>query len=382
MSFHADHRTGAGQRGRKPVDVSYLVHGTTVATNTHHRGQDRRVRLAHHGGLSRHPRDRAADQARAVQHLFREAAPPGPAPSLPGSRRAARFRGEVLEPLDHDSVRAAARVFRREGSRRSPSASFIPTSTRPRAAAAEILGPELPGVHLSLSSEVCPEFREYFRASTTVVNAAITPIVSTYLEPGGSEARGSRHQRAALIMQSNGGIYTSEIAREKPVHIVESGPAAGVIVAAHVGLADRPPQRDLARHRRHHGQGGLDPEWRAAGSPTNSRWEPRPPAGATTPRRPAIRSRAGSSTWWKWAPAEAASAWVDSGGALRVGPRECGGRARTRRVTAGAGQAPTLTDANLILGRINPDYFLGGKMKLSRAAAGQAVENIWPASCA
>ena len=101
--------------------------------------------------------------------------------------------------------------------------------------AAQIVHAELPGAHLSVSSEVCAEFREYPRASTAAVNAAVMPVVADYLTRLSSRLRDQRIRAPFYIMQSNGGVMGIEAAKVKPVYMVESGPAAGVIAAAAIG---------------------------------------------------------------------------------------------------------------------------------------------------
>ena len=101
--------------------------------------------------------------------------------------------------------------------------------------AGRILEETLPGTVVSLSTDVTREFREYFRATTTVINAAIAPVVSRYLENIERKLHAAGFTPELLIMQSNGGVYTSAAARVNPVFMVESGPAAGVIAAANLG---------------------------------------------------------------------------------------------------------------------------------------------------
>ena len=95
----------------------------------------------------------------------------------------------------------------------------------------------IPDVKLSLSSEIVPEFREYLRASTTVINSAVTPIVSTYLASIIEKLHSAKVNSELLVMQSNGGVYPAQSASESPVFMVESGPAAGAVAAASLGSA-------------------------------------------------------------------------------------------------------------------------------------------------
>jgi N-methylhydantoinase A len=373
LSFHQITRQALSNAGREPADVSYLVHGTTVATNTIIEGKTAACGLLTTEGF------------RDILEIARQIKPEPfnlgfekPRPLVPRHRSLEAGErldalGNVLKPLDVESVRAAARVFRDEGVE-AVAVCFLHSYVNPahERRAAEVLREELPGLHLSVSSEVCPEFREYFRASTTVVNAAISPVVSTYLSRVEKRLADLGIRVRLSIMQSNGGIYTSQVARKKPVHIIESGPAAGVIVAAHVGLlAGRRNviSLDIGGTTAKAGliQDGVpkvtnefEVGARASGRRHNAKATGYPIKSGVVDL---VEVGAGGGS----------IGWVDSGGALRVGPQSAGAEPGPACYGRG-GRAPTLTDANLILGRINPDYFLGGRMKLSPEAAGKAVE--------
>ena len=139
----------------------------------------------------------------------------------------------------------------------------------------EILAEELPGVPISLSSEVAPEFREYLRASTTVINAVIRPVVERYLHGIESRLAEAGVQAKLLVMQSSGGIFGSDAAAVRPVFMVESGPAAGVIASAHLGETLGLPRHPLLRHGRHDGEGRADPGRPAVGDEGLQRRRPR-----------------------------------------------------------------------------------------------------------
>jgi N-methylhydantoinase A len=372
VSFHTIVTRGLARAGGEPGDVSALAHGTTVATNCIIEGKTAACALLTTEGF----RD-ILEIARQIKpepfNLFFDK----PRPLVPRHRvREAHERldpaGGVLEALAPETVLAAARSFAAEGVE-AVAICFLHSYINPRheRLAAEILGRELPGVHLSLSSEVCPEFREYFRASTTVVNAAIAPIVSTYLSRVETKLAELGLVVPLCIMQSNGGIYTSEVARTNPVHIVESGPAAGVIMAAHLGAltgrrnvisldiggttAKAGLIQDGAPKISHEFEVGAQ----AHGRRLNARATGYPIKSGVVDL---VEIGAGGGS----------VGWVDSGGALRVGPHSAGADPGPACYGRG-GAAPTLTDAHLLLGHLNPDFFLGGQMKLSRAAAEQAV---------
>jgi N-methylhydantoinase A len=373
ISFHTIINKGLAAAGGTPHDVSALAHGTTVATNCIIEGKTAACGLLTTEGF----RD-ILEIARQIKpepfNLFFEK----PRPLVPRHRaREARERldaaGGVLQDLVPETVLAAARAFAAEGVE-AVAICFLHSYLNPvhEQRAAEILGRELPGVHLSVSSEVCPEFREYFRASTTVVNAAIAPIVSTYLSRVEAKLAELGVGVPLCIMQSNGGIYTSEVARRKPVHIVESGPAAGVIVAAHLGAltgcrnvisldiggttAKAGLIQDGAPKISHEFEVGAQ----AAGRRLNARATGYPIKSGVVDL---VEIGAGGGS----------IGWVDSGGALRVGPQSAGADPGPACYGWG-GRLPTLTDANLVLGYLNPEFFLGGQMTLSPEAAARAVE--------
>ncbi len=238
----------------------------------------------------------------------------------------------------------------------------------------DILTKKLPGVYITLSSDICNEFREYTRASTAVVNGAIIPIVSEYLDriQKGLQKRGIN--REFHLMASSGGIVTSDIARNKPAYIVESGPAAGVIVGQYLGELIQ--TKDLLALD----MGGttakigmiLDGQARITrelevGSAATARSMAKRANGypLRTPSIDLVEIGAGGGS----------IAWVDSGGILRVGPESAGAIPGPACYPEG-GDKPTITDANVVMGRLNPDYFLGGEIKLIKDKSFIAIKEF------
>jgi N-methylhydantoinase A len=236
----------------------------------------------------------------------------------------------------------------------------------------EILKEIFPEAIVSLSAEVAPEFREYYRASTTVINASISPLVSRYLKSIQTELRRIGLTGDLLIMQSSGGVYTADAAREKPVFMVESGPAAGVIAAAQLGailgypdmisldMGGTTAKACLIRNGTPRVTKDYEVGAKAAPGTGSGRGSGYP---IRTPVIDLVEIGAGGGS----------IAWVDPGGILRVGPQSAG--AEPGPVCYGkGGTEPTITDANLLLGRLNPDYFLGGGIKLDVDGARRAIE--------
>jgi N-methylhydantoinase A len=359
--------------GVQPAGVTYLVHSTTVATNSVIEGKVARTGFITTEGF----RDmlEIARQIRPVLYdlLFEKPKPLAPRYLCFGVPERLDARGNVLTPLDETAVRAVAEQLRREEVESVAVCllhSYINPSHEQRVG--EILGEMLPGVVVSLSSEVAPEFREYFRASTTVINACIRPVVGRYLQNIEDRLRAEGVPAELLIMQSSGGVLTFETARDKPVFMVESGPAAGVIAATFIG--DVIGRRDIISFD----MGGTTAK---AGLIQNGAPRVTKEYEVGAAARPGTGSSKGSGYPIRTPVIDLVEigagggsiAWVDSGGVLRVGPQSAG--ADPGPVCYGrGGTLPTISDANLVLGRLNPDYFLGGEIKLDVQGAWNAIK--------
>jgi N-methylhydantoinase A len=353
--------------------VTLVVHATTVATNAIIEG-----RVARGGFVATEGFRDLLEIARQVRPSLYDTQFEKPRPLVPRDRAVGVVErlgpgGEVVTPLDERSVRDAAAVLRREQVE-SVAVCLLHAYVNPEheLRVGAILAEELPGVPVSLSSEVAPEFREYLRASTTVINAVIRPVVERYLERIEQRLSDAGIEAELLVMQSSGGVFGSAAARRRPVFMVESGPAAGVIAAAHLGgvigrgdllsfdMGGTTAKVGLIRG----GQPAVTKDYLVGGHAA---------AGVgglslsgypvRTPVVDLVEIGAGGGS----------IAWVDSGGLLRVGPRSAG--AEPGPVCYGRGGAePTVTDANLVLGRLDPGYFLGGELRLDVDGAQRAIE--------
>ncbi len=355
-----------------PDTVQYLVHGTTVATNAIIEGNLSKTAFIATEGF----RDLLEIQTgiRPVLYdlQFEKLRPLVPRYLCFGVPERLDFRGYVLIPLDEGAVQQVASQLRDEGVE-SVAVCLLHSYINPdhEKRVGDILRQLLPSVLVSLSSEVAPEFREYFRASTTVINAALRPVVSRYLENIQDRLRGSGVSGELLVMQSGGGVLTFKAAIERPVFMVESGPAAGVIAASYLGNSlgrENVISFDMGGTT---AKAGLIEN----GTPRVTKdYEVGGTAGATehgasgsgypirTPVIDLVEIGAGGGS----------IAWIDSGGILRIGPHSAG--ADPGPVCYGqGGNEPTITDANLVLGRLSPDYFLGGEMVLDIEGARQAI---------
>ena len=363
-----------GRYDLEPAQIAFTVHGTTVATNTIIQGQYAKAGLITSEGF-RDVLEIAYQTRPKLYDIFYER----PKPLVPrylarGVPERIGPDGEVIVPLDEDAVRAVARDLLADGVE-AIAVAFLhawrdPTHER-RAGAllAELCG-DLPIV---LSSDISPEYREYPRTSTTVVNAVLLPRVGPYI--GRLEERLlTRGVRSGLhFMTSAGGIIAAGIAKRQPVHLVESGPAAGVIGATFI-----------ARLSGYDNLLALDIGGTTAKAAVVNRGEPQiaeqfevgSSAVATvtaqrgqgypvlTPVISLVEIGAGGGSIAK----------LDPGGALSVGPESAGADPGPACYGQG-GDQPTLTDANLVLGRLNPEFFLGGEAKLDVALAEQAIRD-------
>jgi N-methylhydantoinase A len=363
------------QAGVEPSALAFVVHGTTVATNSIIEGKVAKTGFVTTDGF----RD-MLEIARQIRPSLYDLQFDKPQPLVPrylcfGVPERLDARGNVLTPLDEAKAREIAAALRKEGVE-SVAVCLLHSYANPvhERRVGQILRAELGRkVSLSISSELAPEFREYFRASTTVVNASIRPVVERYL--GGIEKRLRKEGLDAelLVMQSNGGVLTFDSASERPVFMVESGPAAGVIAAAYVGstigrkdvisfdMGGTTAKVGLIQDGRPRVTKDYEVGAAARAGTGSARGSGYP---IRTPVIDLVEIGAGGGS----------IAWVDSGGVLRVGPQSAGADPGPACYGRG-GDLPTITDANLVLGRLNPDYFLGGELKLDPDLANRAIES-------
>lgn len=351
-------------RGIAPDAIEFFAHGTTITTNALLEMRGAKVGLLITKGF------------RAVQEVGPQARDGNlfdytyqkPEPIAPQSRtreiaERVDWQGNVLVPLDEDDVRRAARELKAAGVA-SVAVCYIFSYMHPRheTRTREILAEEMPGISVSLSSEVLPRIREWSRLSTTLLNAYLEPVMVMYighLGKGLDEKGVTTGQR--FLMQSNGGVmpFSAAVAGAKTVHTLFSGPAAGAQAAAYLGEGDAKSgivtldmggtSADIAFI-----EGGLPLE--TTESVIARRQIDVPALDMTT-----ISAGGGS------------IAGVDGAGFLTVGPHSAGATPGPACYGRG-GERPTVTDADVACGFLNPDYFLGGKQKLDVAAARNALQ--------
>lgn len=273
--------------------------------------------------------------------------------------------GDVDTPLHKASVAAACKALKAEGVE-AVAVCFLHAYANPthERTAGAMIRKAMPDAYLSLSHDILREYREFERMSTTVVNAYIGPKVGGYVKSLKSSLGGIGFRGDLSIMRSNGGVMTPEVATERPVAMMESGPVGGIIASAQVGLALGFPnvisfdmggttaKASLVRA----GEPTLAPGYYVGGYASGH--------PVMLPMIDVVEVGAGGGS----------IAWRDDVGALKVGPQSAGADPGPI-CYRGGGTEPTITDANVVLGRLDPDNFLGGTMKLDAESARHGIED-------
>jgi N-methylhydantoinase A len=270
------------------------------------------------------------------------------------------FDGSIEEPLDEEVLVEIARRIAKQGVN-AVAVCFLHSYVNPahELQAAALLHEFAPDLHVSLSHQIAREWREYERTSTTAINAYVAPTMDVYL--GRLESRLADQLTVPIhVMQSNGGVMTSHVARGKPVQTLFSGPVGGAMGG--VALGSSMGIRNLIGID----MGGTSFDVSlvidgAAELATQLSLQGHP---ILSPMVKIHTIGAGGGS----------VAWIEGGG-LRVGPRSAGAEPGPACYGRG-GSEPTVTDANVLLGRVDPDSFLGGRMRLDRAAAIRAIDGL------
>ncbi|MGA0275945.1 MAG: hydantoinase/oxoprolinase family protein [Dehalococcoidia bacterium] len=357
-----------------PAEIEHVVHATTVATNAIIEGKTAATAFITTEGF----RD-MLEIARQIRPSLYDLQFEKPQPLVPRQLcyevpERLNAQGEVITPLDESVVEQVVEQIAKTGVE-AVAVCLLHSYRNPahEQRIGELLRAKLPNITISLSSDVVPEFREYLRASTTVINSSVAPVVSTYLTSIREKLNSSGVTSELLVMQSSGGVYPAEAASDSPVFMVESGPAAVAVAAAALGTSLGSPdvisfdivgttaKASLIRNGRPNvtkdysvggaAQAGTGAFGGASGYPIR------------TPVVDLVEIGAGGGS----------IAWVDSGAALRVGPHSAGADPGPVCYRLG-GTEPTITDANLVLGRLDPDYFAGGDMQLDLEGARNAIK--------
>ena len=345
-----------------PADVQSVVLGTTLATNAVLEGKWAKTGMLTTAGF------------RDVLELARQRRPHYfnldiPKPTPPASRdcrfeiagRIAHDGSEVTPLVETDIERAIARLKSKKVE--AVAICFLHAYANPRheERAREIVKKLWPEAYLCTSNDVLAEFREFERFATAAVNASLMPVMDRYLEKFERGVRALGVKQAPRVMQSNGGAVSPGAVRKTPVNTFFSGPAGGVIASVAVGARLRMPNlitfdmggtsTDVCLIRE--GEPGRKSERMMGGFPVRAR----------TLDIHTIGAGGGS------------IAWVDAGGLLKVGPQSAGAYPGPAAYGRGGTQA-TVTDANVVLGRLNPKALLGGRMPMHADKAEAALDAL------
>ncbi len=349
-------------------DVTYFVHGTTVVINAVTERKGARTALVTTRGFRDVLEIGRANRPDLYNYYYKK-----PVPYVPRkyrfevTERLNRF-GEVLRPLNVEEVRQIAARCREAGIE-AVAVCLIHSYTNPahEREVGRILGEEMPGVQITLSSDLIKEWREYERTSTTVLNAYVKPAAQRYLETLQSELTRKGLHINPHAMQSNGGTAAFSRAKETPITLIESGPVGGVIGAK--TIADLIGVKNVI---------SLDIGGTTAKTSAVSRGEVKITTEyhlEKTPRFAGYPVKVPVVDIIEIGAGGGSIAWIDDVGVLKVGPQSAGSVPGPACYGLGGSQ-PTLTDANVVAGRIDPEAFLGGQFRLHVEKARQALEPI------
>ena len=340
--------------------IETIVHGTTVTTNAVLTGNGAKTGLLTTQGVRDALEMRRGIREEQYNNRYTNVAPLAPRYLRVPVRGRLNHRGDALTPLNLDDVRSAVRLFKEERVE-AVAICFMNSfaNAEHEQKAAKIIREQLPNAFLTVSSDFLPSIRFYDRVSSTVLNSYVGPTFSAYVDQLLARLREIKFGGVLLIMQSNGGVMSPELARESPARTLLSGPAAG-------------PEAGLGYVRVHgHNRcitvdmGGtsfdaalvLDGAASVVTEGEINRYR------VALPMLDIVTIGAGGGS----------IGWIDEGGLLRMGPQSAGADPGPVCYDRG-GIRPTCTDADLVLGYLDPDFFAGGRIKLNRRAAEAAIE--------
>ena len=351
-----------------PTEINHLLHGTTIATNAilQHDGAKtgmittRNYRDILHIGRHQRPEHYSIMQEVPWQDrvLVRRQH------RLTASERIAPPTGQVLTELDEDEVRTAIQALKKADVE-SIAVCFLFSYLNPvhENRARELIEEEYPECFVTTSSSVSPQFREFERFTTATMNAFIGPKVRDYVNHLATRI-GDDGIRADLhVMSSNGGVATAKMVSDRPVMTLLSGPAAGVLGGAWTGELSNRTKLITFDMGGTSADIGIVSDGTFAQASARDTWIAGYPLLVSMIDIHTIGAGGGS------------IAYADPGGGFRVGPRSAGAIPGPAAYGRG-GKQPTVTDANVVLGRLDKDYFLGGEMSLDDTAAQQAITGL------
>jgi len=369
------------QEVRRPIEavlnetgykhLANLVHGTTIASNAVLEGKGAVTGLITTRGFRDEIEMRRLARPAVYDFLWERNPPLVPRRRRREVTERITAKGVIFTPLDIEETKEALRELQRQKVE-AIAISFINSYTNPvHENQAGALARELvPEATLCTSFEVLPEIREYERTSTACINAYLMPVVNRYLDSLESELGG--YCNSLRIMQSNGGVMTSNHARRRPIYVIESGPAAGALASAaltrELGI-DRAVSFDMGgttvKACLIEGSTPIEKNEMEVGAEANisARYSRGGGYALSIPALDIVEAGAGGGS----------IAWIDESGALRVGPTSAGAVPGPVCYQRG-GINPTVTDANVVLGYMNPQAIAGVTVAIDRPAAVDAIE--------
>ncbi len=354
------------------AQVSEVGHGFTVATNAIIEGRGAQTALITTDGF----RDVLEFRRNRIPRLYDLYYEKPPTLVKRQYRLEVRermnYKGEVLRPLDKEDVDRAVDRILKEGIK-SVAISLLHSYANPEHEEyiAKVLRERAPDIILTVSSELLPEMKEYERTSTTVINSYVRPVVDRYLTRLADGLKDMGVTVPLGVMQSNGGLATTQIAKEKPVYCIESGPAAGVVGAFHLGKRlgiDNMMTLDMGGTTAkacmiEDGEMLQAPEYEVGGGIS---------AGHRLLKGAGHILRVPAIDLAEVGAGGGSIASVDKSGSLRVGPDSSGAVPGPSCYNNGGTDA-TVTDSDVLLGYLNPEHLLGGAFPIDRDKASKAV---------
>ncbi len=350
--------------GLAPAAIAELIHGSTIAINTLIERNGAKTGLIVTAGTRDVYIIGRGNRPEAYNLFFHRHRPLVPRHLTREIEERLLSSGEVFRPLNKASISEACRVLAAEGVE-AVAVCLLHAYANPdhERIAGAMIAESLPHAYRSLSHEILREYREFERLSTTVVNAYIGPKVGGYVKDLKSRLAKTGFAGELSIMRSNGGVMNPEVAVARPVAMMESGPVGGIIASARVGeklgfgnvisfdMGGTTAKTSLVRD----GEPTLAPGYYVGGYASGH--------PVVLPMIDVVEVGAGGGS----------IAWIDDVGALKVGPHSSGADPGPI-CYRGGGAEPTITDANVVLGRIDPHNFLGGEIVLDEGGARAGIE--------
>jgi len=354
----------AGERGQSLSEfassISTIVHGTTVTTNVVITGTGAKTGLITTEGVRDALEMRRGIREEQYNNRYTNVPPLVPRYLRRPVRGRLDYAGEEVEPLRVEDVEKAVELLKDQGVE-AVAVCFMNSFANPdhERRAAEIVRRRLPDAYLSVSTEVLPSIRFYPRVSTTVLNSYVGPVLRRYLESLTRRLTDIGFAGVLLIMQSNGGVVSPEVARDRAAVTLLSGPAAGP--SAGMTFAEQHGYRDCITVDM--GGTSFDAALVRDGQPLTVTEGDVNRYSLALPMLDIVTIGAGGGS----------VGWLDEGGLLRVGPKSAGADPGPACYGKG-GTEPTVTDADIVLKRLDPSFFAGGRMTLDTEAARSAIE--------